>query len=95
MDAQTKASRLVRLNEWGPRRSPKHVALTNQGVLPIDLEDRFTEQILDLHLDAAIVAVLSNSDGALPQFEGTWIEGHQLATSRVELLSSCLRWAER
>jgi hypothetical protein len=88
---KTAADRLASLT--APRSTSVRVALTKDGALFTALEDRFTEEILDLHWRACLVAVLSPRDDQLGEFVGITIEGHDLATSLDELIAGCLKVA--
>lgn len=81
------------LELWAPRGPRRRVAATTTGLAEIEVHDRFTEQIIDLHWQALAAYFILGDRDQFAEFSGLELDGHRLVSSPKQL-NECLRWAE-
>jgi hypothetical protein len=78
---------------WAPQGPRRRIAATTAGLAEIEILDRFSEQIIDLHWQALAAYFTFGNREQLTEFRGLEFDGHRLV-SFPEDLDACLRWAE-
>ena len=78
------------LEIWAPRGPRTRLIATDAGVAEITINDRFTEQIIDLHWQELAAYISSGNPDRLSEFAGLVLEGHRLASKREDV-AACFR----
>lgn len=81
------------LELWAPRGPRRRIAATTAGLAEIEIRDRFSEQIIDLHWQALAAYFTLGAREQFTDFRSLEFDGHRLVSS-PEDLDACLRWAE-